>query len=238
MKWTANALMWESDRRTPSLRICRYGWNGRPGVVSWSCERPTRACQTTTIACDVLQRVKAMERSSAALTVPVRVWVEPLRIWLASSCRVRLLRAGTQHAQSADSLLIGALVHAISSAQPGPGRDRHGLVERAQRYILDNIRGYLTVAAIVAAAGVSSPRALFRAFHEMSGASPMAWARYHRLQGVRAELQDRRSNHQSISQIASNWGFTHFGHFCEAYRRLHGETPTATRRRGADSVLP
>jgi AraC-like DNA-binding protein len=148
-----------------------------------------------------------------------------------------LLRAGTPHAQTADCLLIGALVHAISSAQPGPERDRYGLVERAQRYILGNLKEDLTVAAIVAAAGVSSPRSLFRAFRELNGVSPMAWARHHRLHGVRAELQDLHSNHQSISQIASDWGFTHFGHFCEAYRRLHGETPTDTRRRRVDSML-
>jgi AraC-like DNA-binding protein len=141
-----------------------------------------------------------------------------------------LLRTRTPAAEIADSLLIDALVHAMSSAAKRPTREQNDCVGLAQRYIVSNLKSDLSSAAIAAACGVSS-RSLFRAYRAMRGTSPMSWARNLRLQRVRADLQRPDLIDQTISQIASDWGFTHFGHFCEVYRRLYGETPTNTRRR-------
>jgi AraC-like DNA-binding protein len=140
-----------------------------------------------------------------------------------------LLRPGSPAADSADSMLISALVHSIARAAEQPSREQHGYIVRARQHILSNLKTDLSVAAIVGASGVSS-RALFRAFRVSHGLSPMAWVRQQRLLQVQAELQKPASRLQTISEIASGWGFTHFGHFCAAYRRAHGETPTDTRR--------
>jgi AraC-like DNA-binding protein len=140
-----------------------------------------------------------------------------------------LLRPGTPAADTADSMLISALVHSISSAAEQPAREPHGYILRARQHILSNLKTDLSVATIVAASGVSS-RSLFRAFRASHGMSPMAWVRQQRLLQVQAELQQPASRLQTVSQIASSWGFTHFGHFCAAYRRAYGETPTNTRR--------
>jgi AraC-like DNA-binding protein len=145
-----------------------------------------------------------------------------------------LLRTGTPAAETADSLLIGALVHAMSGAAEGPTREQNDYVALAQRYILNNLKSDLSSVAIAAACGVSS-RSLFRVFRASRGTGPMAWARNLRLQRVRAELQRGDSIGRTISQIASDWGFTHFGHFCEEYRRLYGETPSDTRRIAFDA---
>jgi AraC-like DNA-binding protein len=141
-----------------------------------------------------------------------------------------LLRTGTRAAETADSWLIGALVHAMSNAENGPAREQNDYVTLAQRYIVGNLKSDLSSVAIAAACGIST-RSLFRAYHALLGTSPMAWARNLRLQRVRGELQHPDLIGRTISQIASEWGFTHFGHFCEAYRRSYGETPTDTRRR-------
>lgn len=141
-----------------------------------------------------------------------------------------LLRTGTPAAETADSLLIGALVHAMSNEAQRPTREQGDCVALAQRYIVSNLRSDLSTVEIAAACGVSA-RSLFRAYRTECGTSPMAWARNLRLQRVRAELQRPDLVGRTISQIASDWGFTHFGHFCEAYRRLCCETPTDTRRR-------
>jgi AraC-like DNA-binding protein len=144
-----------------------------------------------------------------------------------------LLRAGTPAAETADSLLIGALVQAMTSPAAGPTPEQEACIGLARQYILRNLNSDLTSAAIVAASGVSS-RSLFRAYRASHGMGPLAWARQHRLQRVRAELERADQIGRSISQIASDWGFTHFGHFCYAYRRLYGETPTNTRRTAID----
>ena len=141
-----------------------------------------------------------------------------------------LLRTGTPAAETADSLLIGALVHAMSNTAERQTRVQDDYVALAQRYIVSNLKSDLSTVEIASACGVSS-RSLFRAYRALCGTSPMAWARSLRLQHVRIELLRPDSLGRTISQIASDWGFTHFGHFCEAYRRLYCETPTDTRRR-------
>jgi AraC-like DNA-binding protein len=139
-----------------------------------------------------------------------------------------LLRTGSTAAATADLLLIGALVHAMTGAAAS-SREQHDHVALAQDYIARNLKADLSAAAIAAAAGVSS-RSLFRAYRALYGTTPMASARNLRLQSVRTELQQKNKFDRTISRIASEWGFTHFGHFCDSYRRSYGETPTDTRR--------
>lgn len=140
-----------------------------------------------------------------------------------------LLRTRTPAAETADSLLIDALVHAISRTAQGCTREQRDCAALAQRYIESNLKSDLSSSAIAAACGVSA-RSLFRTYRALRGASPIAWARNLRLQRVHADLQHLDFLGRTISQIASDWGFTHFGHFCEAYRRVYGQTPTETRR--------
>jgi AraC-like DNA-binding protein len=139
-----------------------------------------------------------------------------------------LMRTGSAAAATADSLVIGALLHAMRSAASS-GREQNDYVALADDYIERNLKADLSSSALAAAVGVSC-RSLFRAYRALRGTSPMACARNLRLQRVRAELQQEAENGRTISQIAAEWGFTHFGHFCEAYRHTYGETPSDTRR--------
>jgi AraC-like DNA-binding protein len=144
-----------------------------------------------------------------------------------------LLRPRTPAAEAAESLLIDALLHAISNTTDGPDEEQRNCVALAQQYIESNLKSDLSSAAVAAACGLS-PRSLFRVYRALLGTSPLAWARNLRLQRVRSELRRPDLISRTISQIASDWGFTHFGHFCASYRRLYGETPTDTRRSASD----
>lgn len=50
------------------------------------------------------------------------------------------------------------------------------------------------------------------------------------LSAVRQEMLEDRSA-RNISVIAMGWGFTHLGRFSSEYRKLFGETPSATLQR-------
>jgi AraC-like DNA-binding protein len=140
-----------------------------------------------------------------------------------------LLHAGTAIASAAESLLLDAIIHGMRGARSSANRARPAYVRRAEDYILGNLRSELPIEAIVAAARVSR-RSLFRSFRAEHGSSPMRWARSQRLRRIRADLSDPSQAGRTISAVASHWGITHFGHFCEAYRHLHGETPGETRQ--------
>jgi AraC-like DNA-binding protein len=108
------------------------------------------------------------------------------------------------------------------------------LVRRAQRVLLERADIEIgtgigpTVSEIAIACGVSV-RTLQLAFHDAYGIGPMAWLKRERLGEVRVAL--RGNPEVSITNIATQAGFSHLGDFSQAYRRAFGETPSATRRR-------
>jgi AraC-like DNA-binding protein len=59
------------------------------------------------------------------------------------------------------------------------------------------------------------------------GRSPLEWVNARRLAAARARLL-RSSFGVAISNVALDCGFTHPSRFSAAYRRAHGELPSAT----------
>jgi AraC-like DNA-binding protein len=139
-----------------------------------------------------------------------------------------LIRPGSEFAATAESLLLGALLKTVDQHRHPPPADSPDCVARAETHILANLGGDLSAREIAVACGVS-PRTLYHGFHGVHGEGPMSWVRKRRLERVRAELLVAAGPASRVSDIALRWGFTHFGHFCAAYRRQFGETPTQTR---------
>jgi AraC-like DNA-binding protein len=69
---------------------------------------------------------------------------------------------------------------------------------------------------------------LINAFEAVTGCSPMAYVRAHRLAGVRDTLINADRTGARIIDIAADWGFWHMGHFAAAYRAMFGEAPSDT----------
>lgn len=113
----------------------------------------------------------------------------------------------------------------LGPASPALPRD----VKRAIDYIHAYVDQPLGLADIAAAAGVPG-RTLLRHFRAFTGSSPFAYARAERMRRVRDDL---RREAVSVTEVAARWGFTHFGRFAGDYRRLFGELPSETRRRGS-----
>ncbi|MGF6694377.1 AraC-like DNA-binding protein [Metapseudomonas resinovorans] len=134
--------------------------------------------------------------------------------------------------------LESALIKGLILAQPNNYSDElrerleiklpHYLL-RARSFIQAHAREDICLEDIERAAGVSRFK-LFEGFRKYFDLSPMAYLKKHRLTAVRQDILEDRSQ-RNISEIAMAWGFNHLGRFSSEYRKLFGETPSATVQR-------
>lgn len=110
----------------------------------------------------------------------------------------------------------------VRSAPPG-GLQR---VERLERWLGAHLGEDITLDHLCAVSGVRS-RALQKLMLARYGQSPLEWLNARRLAAARAHLL-RAPAGVAISMVALDCGFTHLGRFSAAYRRAHGELPSAT----------
>ena len=130
----------------------------------------------------------------------------------------------------ATTLLLGQH-HNLSDrlARPvSPAAPRH--VVRAEAYMEAHLQDPITPADIAKHAGVSE-RALFRGFQSFRGMTPMVHLRALRMRKVHKELLAGEPGVTFVTETALRWGFTHLGHFGQAYRAAYGETPAQTLQR-------
>jgi len=106
------------------------------------------------------------------------------------------------------------------------------LVRQAEELMLARIDHPLALIDVAEAVGVSA-RALQYAFRRFRNTTPMAFLRQARLERAHRDLQNARPG-DTVTDIATRWGFTHFGRFAEAYRARYGSTPRQTLQ---DAVL-
>jgi len=108
---------------------------------------------------------------------------------------------------------------------------RLALALRAEAWLRENLAEPPRIAAVCAALG-ASPRTLHEVFREHLGSSPKAYLKTLRLQAARRDLLFGGVRRR-VTDVALDWGFEHFGWFSQDYKRLFGETPSQTLRRGA-----
>jgi AraC-like DNA-binding protein len=93
---------------------------------------------------------------------------------------------------------------------------------------LDGRRPYLS--ELCEAANVSE-RTLQYAFRDIIGMSPLTYLHRLRLHRARDELRQSEKESTTVTDIALNWGFWHFGEFSRAYKNCFGEAPSSTLKR-------
>jgi AraC-like DNA-binding protein len=111
------------------------------------------------------------------------------------------------------------------TAKPAAPRD----IKRAVDYLEGHLDLPVTIADLVVASQVPG-RTLFQHFHDFKGTSPMRYLREARFERVHCALLAAEPE-ESITAIATHWGFTHLGRFAVGYRRRFGERPSDTLRR-------
>ncbi len=118
------------------------------------------------------------------------------------------------------------------------GRSYSQIVRTCEDYTLnlDGRRPYMS--ELCATANVSE-RTVQYAFQDIMGMSPLTYLHRLRLHRARDELRKAKSGSTTVTDVAMNWGFWHFGEFSRAYRNCFGEEPSNTlKRNSSNRVMP
>ena len=117
----------------------------------------------------------------------------------------------------------------------GPAAERHRLARLAHRYLLDHVQENVSLLELCEALDANE-RTLLLGFAETYGTAPIAYLRGVRLNGAMRALRSGRG--ATVTEVASEWGFFHFGRFSAEYRRAFGETPRDTLQGARTAPLP
>ena len=112
------------------------------------------------------------------------------------------------------------------------GRSYSQIVRTCEDYTLnlDGRRPYMS--ELCAAANVSE-RTVQKAFQDIMGMSPTTYLHRLRLHRARDDLRQAKNGSVTVTDVALNWGFWHFGEFSRAYRNCFGEVPSSTLKRNS-----
>ena len=109
-------------------------------------------------------------------------------------------------------------------------QEQSRIVRIAEDHALAHVGERLYVSDLCRATGVGE-RTLEVAFKQTMGLTPVAYLARLRLHRVRDALRTPTRSAKTVSSIALDWGFWHFGEFSRAYRHCFGELPSETLRR-------
>ncbi|PZU60638.1 MAG: hypothetical protein DI547_03300 [Sphingobium sp.] len=102
-------------------------------------------------------------------------------------------------------------------------------VRKAIEYIEQNLQEEIPMKSLIAVSNVSA-RALYTGFERFVGAPPQVYIRNRRLEGAYQRLLSADTS-ETVSDIATQWGFSHLGRFSADYKRRFGELPSETLKR-------
>jgi AraC family ethanolamine operon transcriptional activator len=131
--------------------------------------------------------------------------------------------------------LPGQLLKSLAFQQAFPTPSpllRHKALKRVEDY-LDAFPTTPHTVRELCRVAQASERTLEYAFLERFGLSPKAYLQAFRLNGVRKALRFTDPALESVTDLATCWGFWHMGQFAKDYRRLFAESPSVTLKRGA-----
>jgi AraC-like DNA-binding protein len=142
--------------------------------------------------------------------------------------------ADPEAARGLEQALIEAMVGCLGNGEVGEdsvARRQHELImRRFRRVVEEHLDQPLYLPEICAAIGVSD-RTLRACCREHLGMGPKHYLLLRRLQLARRALRESAPSTAAVTEIATQYGFWHFGRFAGAYRSLFGEMPSATLHR-------
>ncbi|PTX03208.1 AraC family transcriptional regulator [Pararhodobacter aggregans] len=213
----ATTMIWDEDCRQVLLQIDRQALNAHlAGLIAGRPDRPL----TFTGSFDLTS-----QRGAA---------LKALLLYLVSEADAGrpVLRPGSLLGRQIESTLMTGLLeahrHNFSDAlshSRGPA-PLPRMVRQAEEYILAHVDQPIAIEDVAQAVGVSA-RTLQLAFRRFRDTTPMAFLRDARLDRADADLRAALPG-SSVTEIATRWGFGHFGRFAGIYRARFGCTPRQT----------
>lgn len=104
-------------------------------------------------------------------------------------------------------------------------------VKRAEDFMREHICMDITALDLVTVAGVSE-RSLYYGFKRWRNTTPMSYLRRLRLDRARKDLQRAAQKGRTITEIATDLGYTHLSSFSKHYKARFDETPSQTVLKG------
>ena len=130
----------------------------------------------------------------------------------------------------ADIITVMPLREQRVSAGGSRGLDTRRVFAKARAYIESHLDTKIEIQAVCRYAETNI-RMLQRIFLRETGVSPQQYVKARRLNAVRRRLLlSEVEQGLTVTQLASDYGFTHMGRFSQEYARYFGETPRQTLR--------
>ncbi|MBJ7554991.1 helix-turn-helix domain-containing protein [Marinomonas spartinae] len=128
-------------------------------------------------------------------------------------------------------IIMMALLEVLKLETPKPAKTqsyfhRKRVVDVARQFLDNHLDEPVTITQLCEVCSVSR-RTLQYSFESILGVSPIQYLRASRLNGVRRSLLHATSG-QTVSDIATQWGFWHLSQFAKDYKQLFGEPPSKT----------
>jgi AraC family ethanolamine operon transcriptional activator len=112
------------------------------------------------------------------------------------------------------------------------GKSYSRIVRVCENYTL-NLEGRRPYVSELCEAANVSERTLQNAFNNITGVSPLTYLLRLRLHRTRDELRKANPGSTTVTDVATNWGFWHFGDFSRAYKDCFGEVPSNTLKKNS-----
>jgi AraC family ethanolamine operon transcriptional activator len=214
-----------------------YRSEGPARLVTVTMERGALERHVRTLVGRHLGELRLQGRLSGLRADPAAVTRLCHALFAQAAARPRLLRdpalaSGLE--RKPVQLLLGRLEARRAVETPRRGRV---LARQAEAWLRANLAEPPTIAALCGAVHANE-RTLHEAFREHLRTTPKAYLKTLRLNAARRDLLGGGTR-TTVTDVALEWGFLHFGWFSQDYRRLFGETPSQTLRRGrADGGRP
>jgi len=109
-------------------------------------------------------------------------------------------------------------------------RQRDRAIKKIKEFLTEFPDVPPTIADLCEVAQVSE-RTLEYAFQERYEMTPTTYLRFYRLNGVHKALRAEEPASTTVTKVATDWGFWHFGHFTSNYRKLFGQLPSDTLKK-------
>jgi AraC-like DNA-binding protein len=145
--------------------------------------------------------------------------------------------ANPDAAYGLEQALIGAMVDCLGNDEPredSVAQRQHELIMRRFRRVVEENPGQpIYVAELCKAIGVSE-RTLRICCQEQLGVGPKRYLQLRRLHLAGRALRQASADAVTVTEVATRYGFWHFGRFAGEYQSLFGEPPSSTLHRPAE----